>query len=133
MNIIMGETNARSLEEKYTVLRLDTFQIQGHVDPITSYCVIEDMSLQDLAKTEMWSDLHENLMINYGKRNWSYCEQAIEHLRGKWQGELDSFYDDLSSRINRLKDIDLAADWTPVINRADKGAGLAQPSVDQPA
>jgi len=128
MNIIMGDINAQSLKEKYTVLRLDTFQIRGHIDPVTSYCVIEKMDLQDLTKAQMWSDLHENLMINYGRQNWSYCEQAIEHLRGKWQGELDSFYDDLLSRIDSLKGNDPNTDWTPIIDRVGTDVGSANVS-----
>jgi hypothetical protein len=48
-------------------------------------------------------------------KDWSYCEQALEHLRGKWGGELDSYYADLQARIERLKTQNLDNNWSPMI------------------
>jgi hypothetical protein len=59
--------------------------------------------------------LHENLIKNLALKNWDFCEQAIEQLMGKWGGELDTFYEDIRSRVNRLKTLTLDDSWTPVI------------------
>jgi hypothetical protein len=117
MNIILGEEAARPLMERYTVLPLDTFQITGQEAATQSYCVIEALPVQDLRQIDQWRDLHEKLMINYARRNWNYCEQAIQHLMGRWNGELDTFYLELSGRIEKFKQQDPGPDWSPVIAR----------------
>ena len=115
MNIIFKE-NSEEIMEKYTVLDLDTFSLpDGSIH--TACCVVENIPITELAQTESFKDLHANLIKNYGLKNWNYCEQAIDHLMGKWGGELDSYYNDLRIRINRLKTVTLPDNWTPVIAR----------------
>jgi hypothetical protein len=117
MNIILGEEHAQTLQERYTILSLDTFQVAGHDQPVKSYCVIENVPVQEIPKIDQWRNLHENLIINYGRQNWNFCEQAIEHLQGKWNKELDSFYQDLLDRVESRKPYGVDPAWSPVIER----------------
>lgn len=117
MNIIVGEENAQPLRDRYTVLSLDTFRITGHDQLVKSFCVVETVPLQEIKQIDQWRDLHENLIKNYGRQNWNYCEQALQHLRGKWNKELDSFYTDLSERIQSRKTHGVDPAWSPVIDR----------------
>lgn len=93
MNIILGRERAEELRDKFTVLELDTFD---HADgmQIPAYCVIpaEKIPLEEMGSLPQWVELHENLIKEYHKRNRRFCEDAIEHLRGKFGGEVDSFY-----------------------------------------
>ena len=103
-----------NIEEKYTVLTLDTFNFpDGSLH--TACCVVENIPIAELPIIENLKELHNNLIVNYGKRNWNFCEQAIEHLIGKWGGEVDSFYQELMTRITQLKTQDLDETWSPVI------------------
>ena len=89
MNIIF-KTNATNIDEKYTVLDLDTFRLpDGSLH--TACCVVENIPVAEFPITTRLTELHVNLIDNYGQRNWNYCEQAIEQLMGKWGGDLDSF------------------------------------------
>jgi hypothetical protein len=115
MNIIFKE-NLPATEQKYTVLDLDTFAWpDGTLH--TACCVIENIPITELASTQNLKELHANLIKNYSLKNWSYCEQAMEHLTGKWGGEVDSFYAELKTRIDRLKTMDLDDSWSPVIQK----------------
>ena len=116
MNIIFGE-NIAAIEDKYTVLELDTFCIGADGPVNTAYCVIEIIPLEEMSETESLKALHHNLMQNYKKRDWNFCEQALEHLMGKWGGELDTFYSELSIRIAKLKTLSLTDEWSPVIQK----------------
>ena len=116
MNIIFGE-NIKELHNKYTVLELDTFCMNATGGTNTAYCVLELIPLNELALTTSLVDLHANLLANYKKRDWNYCEQAIEQLVGKWGGELDTFYIELQNRIGLLKTQDLDDSWSPVIKK----------------
>jgi len=117
MNIIFGTEMARQAEERYTVLELDTFNLLPTDKFITAYCLVETVPLEEMPAMESLKDLHANLLVEYRKRNWNYCEDAIAHLTGKWHGELNSFYTELYQRIQTLKQQDLPENWT---GRMDK-------------
>jgi len=85
---------------------------------IKSYAVLERIPIQEMFQIENMSDLHHNLIDQYRKQNWAYCLDALSHLIGRWNGEIDSFYRDLESRINDLKDQDLGDQWTWAIERS---------------
>jgi hypothetical protein len=117
MNIIFGTEMAKQAQDRYTVLELDVFNLVPTNEVVTAYCVVETIPIEEMPTIESLKELHSNLMAEYRKRNWSYCEDAIAHLTGKWQGELDSFYTELSQRIQTFKQQDLPEDWT---GRLDK-------------
>ena len=115
MNIIFKE-NLANIDKKYTVLDLDTFRFpDGSLH--TACCVIENIPIDELSETDSLKDLHANLITNYGKKDWNFCEQAIDHLTGKWGKELDSFYQELATRIKLFKTLDLDNNWSPIIAR----------------
>jgi hypothetical protein len=116
MNIIFGD-NIAAIEDKYTVLELDTFRIGADGPVHTAYCVLELIPLDEMALAESMVDLHHNLIQEYRKRNWNYCEQAIENLMGKWNKELDTFYTELQTRIEKLKTLTLTDEWSPIIEK----------------
>lgn len=117
MHIIFGKDEALELEKKYTVLELDLIQF-GQDGPVApAYCIIENMNILDLPRVASMKTLHENLIKNYRNQQWQYCLDAIEHLQGFWGGEIDSFYDNLRDRTQRLIDTPPAENWTPVIQR----------------
>lgn len=117
MKVIFGREIAETVDDRMTVLELDTFFQPGLTKPITAFAVIENTSIPLMEIPQMSSliELHNNMLAEYRKRNWNYCEQAIEHLRGKWGGEIDSFYYIIEKRIVELKQTNLPADWTGII------------------
>ena len=117
MNIIFGTEMAQQAQPRYTVLELDTFNLIPTDKSVTAYCVVETIPIEEMPAIESLRDLHSNLMAEYRKRNWHYCEDAIAHLTGKWGGELDSFYTELCQRIIKLKQGNLPEDWTGRVNK----------------
>lgn len=120
MYIVIGEESANELSSKYLVLELDTLRYPGSEKTITAYCVIdnEHISLMDIPNMEQWVELHTKLIENYKKRNWKFCIDAIEKLRGTFDGELDTFYDDLEKRASVFNQFPPAEDWDGIINQA---------------
>ena len=117
MNIIFGTEMAEQAKERYTVLELDTFNLLPTDQVVTAYCLVETVPIIEMPAIASLQELHSNLMAEYRKRNWRYCEDTIAHLTGKWHGELDSFYTELYQRIQTFKQSDLPEDWT---GRVDK-------------
>ena len=99
MHIVMGNEVADQLRERFTVLELETFTEDDK--DITAYCVIpaDKIPLGEMALLDQWTDLHANLIKEYYKQNNQFCIDAIEHLMGKFSGELDSFYEEILNRI----------------------------------
>jgi hypothetical protein len=118
MNILLGEENAKSVDEKYIVLELDLIKFPGIPEPVTAYSLIEKINLDDVIGGTNWQELHAKLIENYRKRNWKYCQDAIEHLRGHWNGEIDSYYDNLNNRVTALLENDPGPDWDCCIEKS---------------
>ena len=110
MNIIFGDT-AKDLPDGYTILELDTFRLINENRTETAYCLVENLNLSEFSTLDAYKKIHQDLMRCYRERQWSYCEQAIEGLMGRWGGDLDSFYVELLSRVLNYKDHEPALDW----------------------
>lgn len=96
MYIIVGTEAAEKLKENYTVLELETHEKDGK--EITAYCVVDQVPIAELPMLEEHKQLHADFIKEYRKGNKKYCEDAVEHLMGKFNGELDSFYQVLMRR-----------------------------------
>jgi hypothetical protein len=117
MNIILGEQQASVLSEKYTVLELDTFSVQGSA-PIKSYAVIENIPIPEMFSLDKQTELHNKMIEQYHLRNWKFCLDALEHLVGKWNGEVDTFYFDIKQRIEDLAPRELDSSWSGVVAKS---------------
>lgn len=115
MNIIFGRERAADLATKYTVLELDTIRIGVGGPELVAFCVIENLPIMDMPKLTSMKDLHQNLIIEYRKRNWNYCVQAMEHLMGFWNHELDTFYTNLLERITDHINCEPDDNWDGVV------------------
>lgn len=125
MNIILGQENIQDIDDRYLVLELDTFIFNGGDEPVTAYCLLEQLTLDEMFKIPEFLDLHKNLIENYRKQNWNYCEQAVEHLKGRWRGELDSFYDDLLERVTQYQENPPQDSWTGIIDKSSGQSATA--------
>lgn len=113
MYIIFGD-QAKDLFDRFTVLELDTFRTaQGYE---TAWCVVENIPLVDFATLDDYRKVHADLMQAYRDRNWSYCLSAIRGLRGRWNGELDSFYDNIEGRVKNFEINPPSEGWDGVMS-----------------
>ena len=117
MYIIFGDDQVANMREKYSILELDTIRIGAHGPELKAYAVVENIAIPDLPMVESWTKLHENLINYYRKKDWNFCEQAIDNLIGSFNGELDSFYSEIQSRVNSYKENDPGEDWDWVIEK----------------
>ncbi len=103
MEIIFGRENAIKLREKYTVLDLETVEKDGV--SLEVFCLIpaDKISLGDLPTLEQYTNLHAEFLAGYAKKEYDYCRQCIEHLTGKFGGEVDTFYEEILNRINNIE------------------------------
>lgn len=117
MYIIFGHEQASQLATKYTVLELDTIQIQSDDNTQTAYAILESTSIGDLFRLEEIKKHHADLMESYRNQQWEDCQRYISLLTGAFKGELDTFYQSLETRIAKYQLQDLDPNWTPVITK----------------
>lgn len=100
MQLIFGRENAEKLREKYTVLDLETLDKDGIT--LEVFCLIsaDKIGLMDLPQLDNWIKLHNDFLHGYQTQQYNYCRQCIEHLMGKFGGEVDSFYTEILKRID---------------------------------
>lgn len=119
MNIIFGKAQIEALpDNKFIVLELDQIRYGETGRPDSAYCIVENVPITELPDVEHNIDLHKQLILSYRKKEWQNCYNLIDHLRGKWGGDVDSFYSDLYNRVQRLENETLSDDWDGVITKA---------------
>lgn len=91
MHIIFGQ-DVDDIRQKHLVLELETFIVAGQ--PTTAYCLIppESIKIDDMPDLERCKGLHEALIDALKRQDWATVAEGVTHLRGKFGGELDSFY-----------------------------------------
>ena len=102
MKIILAtEQDIAPLKDRYLVLELDTFRIQNNIIP--SWCVIDagDIPLAEMTELDHIKVQHQNLIKNYKIGNFNFVDQMLEHLKGKFGGNVDSFYTELYARLQQ--------------------------------
>lgn len=117
MNILLESQVTTDMRSRYLLLELDSFRTSPDAEPMPAFCLVDKMPLAEMLVLEQYLDLHSRLMPNYRQRNWPYVEQAIEHLMGRWDRQLDSFYQDLLDRVQAHKHQAPDHDWDGVIDK----------------
>ena len=115
MNIMFEDSITDEVKARYMLLPLDTFYFAAAEKNSIAYCLVEHTPIQEMFSVDQYLDLHQNLVKNYYLRNWNYCEQAIEQLLGRWNGEVDSFYTEMDARVKVYKEQDPGPEWTGII------------------
>ena len=114
MKIVLAtEEQIADVAERYLVLELDTFRIEDKIVP--SWCIVDagDIGLAEMTELAHFKEQHENLIKNYKKGDLNFVEQMLEHLQGRFGGNLDSFYTELYARLQQPK----LEPWDYVINK----------------
>ena len=100
MHIIFGTAIADELRQKHTVLQLESFPgVDG--EPVTAYCVVtpESIIMTEMPDLERLKRLHQAVVDAWNRQDYHTVMNGIEHLHGRFGGELDSFYSILEERI----------------------------------
>lgn len=116
MNIIFSDVLGQ-VPENYVVLELDKIRLPDN-KVITSYCVLDQIPLHELMTLEHYRELHNTCVSNYRQKHWDTCEKALQQLKGRWNKQVDSFYEILEDRIANLKNQTLSKEWDGIVDSA---------------
>lgn len=99
MDIIFSRQVAEELSQKYLVLELEPHSVSE--DILETFCVLApEKVVNEVTMLDHWKKLHDEFVQANKDKNGKLCKDLAEHLKGKWSGELDEFYDIVCSRFN---------------------------------
>ena len=99
MDIIFSRQIAEELGKKYVVLELEPHSAGESI--LETFCVVpaEKIPLTETVMLDHWKKLHNEFVQANKDKNSKLCNDLAEHLKGKWGGELDEFYEIVCSRF----------------------------------
>jgi hypothetical protein len=98
MQIVWDPKAVEDLKKTHTVLELESFPVNGGM--FHAWCVLPaEKIIAELPTLNNYIELHEGFVKAWKDRNYKLLEDLSEHLKGKFGGELDSFYEEILSRI----------------------------------
>ena len=95
MNIIFDANIAKEMAEKYTILELDTVMQPGLTTPVTLHALVEVSNIAELATLGFFKEMHIDLIQAYKRNEWLRAIELANGLMGQFNGELDSFYENV--------------------------------------
>jgi hypothetical protein len=102
MQIVWDKEAIKELRKKHTVLELETFPVNGEM--FSAWCVVPAEKIStELANINAYVELHEGFIKAFKEKDAKLCNDIAEHLMGKFGGELDTFYEEILSRINKTE------------------------------
>lgn len=99
MNVIFNSQAARELSKSFVVLRLPKIQD-------TECFVVLDQSaipLEEIPLIDTLRNLHHDLVDAFADNDAEFCLETLPRLRGKFSGQLDSFYDHVEQEISNIR------------------------------
>jgi hypothetical protein len=98
MEIIFSREVAEGLRERYTVLELETFDVEGQ--QLETFCVVPaEKLMMEMGQLVYNVAAHNQLIQSLKENNNDIVVELSTALKGKFGGELDSFYDILIERL----------------------------------
>jgi hypothetical protein len=98
MEIIFSREVAEGLRERYTVLELETFDVEGQ--QLETFCVVPaEKLMMEMGQLTDNVAVHNQLIQSLKENNNDIVIELSTALKGKFGGELDSFYDILLERL----------------------------------
>lgn len=115
--MIFGEAAAETVRAKHTVLELDTvrFKTTGATHPL--YAVIEVIPMEEADEYLLNTLKHAEMVASYRNRDWETSLNAARQLIGKWDGEVDPFYEEIKARSELFAISGVPDDWDYVIEK----------------
>jgi len=99
MDIIFSRQTAEELSEKYVVLELEPHVVDQKI--LETFCVVDTtkIPLTDYQLLDHWKKLHKEFVQANKEKNQKLCLDLAFHLKGKFGGQLDEFYDIVCDRF----------------------------------
>jgi adenylate cyclase len=118
--IVLGPTTAERLDGEYFTLELDCIAVKGKKEGVIIYTVFRNPLGDKMADWMHSKNLHNMMLDYYRKQEWKKAEALVETLKGKFDGNMDHYYELWLERIEDMRNANLPSDWDGVFRATSK-------------
>jgi len=118
VKIVLGPKTAQLVKDEYYVLELDCIAVKGKTEGVHIYTVLgrRDEVNADSADQQM----HDAMLALYRKQKFDQAIKQCGELKGRFNGEMDHYYDTWVERCEEMKHAGLPQDWDGVFRATSK-------------
>ena len=118
--IVLGPITAERVGDEYFTLPLDCIAVKGKKEGVNISTVFYNPPREQQPFWEHDRDVHGIMLDYYRKQQWSKAIALVETLKGKFNGNMDQYYDLRQERIEEMKNAGLPEDWDGVFRAVSK-------------
>ena len=118
--IVLGPITAERVGDEYFVLPLDCIAVKGKKEGVNISTVFYNPPREQQPFWEHDKEVHAIMLDYYRKQQWSKAIALVESLKGKFNGNMDHYYDLWLERIEEMKNAGLPEDWDGVYRATSK-------------
>jgi len=118
--IVLGPITAERVGDEYFTLPLDCIAVKGKKEGVNISTVFYNPPHEQKVFWEHDREVHDLMLEYYRKQEWSKASALVEALKGKFDGQMDQYYDLWQERIEEMKNAGLPEDWDGVFRAQSK-------------
>jgi adenylate cyclase len=118
--IVLGPETAQRLDNQYFTLELDCIAVKGKKEGVTIHTVFYNPEEGKISQWLADKERHDEMLAYYRAQQWNKALKAVENLKGKFDGQMDHYYELWTERIHEMASAGLPSDWDGVFRATSK-------------
>ncbi len=118
VKIVLGPKTAQLVKDEYYVLELDCIAVKGKTEGVHIYTVLG--RLDEVSADHADHQMHDAMLALYRKQKFDQAIKMCGELKGRFNGEMDHYYDAWTERCKEMKHAGLPQDWDGVFRATSK-------------
>lgn len=118
--IVLGPETAARLDNEFFAIPLDCIAVKGKKEGVDISTVFRNPSPEHADRWNAALKRHNDMLSLYRAQEWDFAKLIITELRGKFDGQMDHYYDLWVERIEEMRNAGLPKDWDGVFRATSK-------------
>jgi adenylate cyclase len=118
--IVLGPVTAERLDNEYFTIELDCIAVKGKKEGVNIFTVFYNPHANKLVEWETARHKHNEMLTAYRAQKWDQAVKMVNELRGKFDGNMDHYYELWLERIEEMRNAKLPKDWDGVFRATSK-------------
>jgi len=118
--IVLGPITAERVGDEYFTLPLDCIAVKGKKEGVNISTVFYNPPREQQPFWEHDREVHGIMLDYYRRQEWSKALALVEALKGKFNGQMDQYYNIWQERIKEMTNAGLSEDWDGVFRAQSK-------------
>ena len=117
--LLVGEPTYEATRDDFFYLKIDDLQVKGKSVGLSIYTVLPDPGMA-LPQYEQSREIHDLMHKHYREQDFTRAGEICTLLKGKFDGQMDGYYDMWMERCAYMQTQDLPKDWNGVFIASSK-------------